>query len=67
MQVPHIRGIIKNDERCLMYGITDYLMNRISLENTTYFDFGRQTWIKNYLKDYYQFNSSGPALNVQNR
>ena len=49
-----------------LYGITDYLMNSISLENTTYFDFGRQTWTKNYLKDYYQFNSSGPALNVQN-
>ena len=25
----------------------------IVLENTTHFDFGRETWIKYYLKDYY--------------
>ena len=27
--------------------MTDHLMYRISLENTTYFDFGREKWIKN--------------------
>ena len=32
--------------------ITDHLMHRISLENTAYFDFKRETRIKNYLKDY---------------
>ena len=32
--------------------IIDHLMYRISLENTAYFDFKRETWIQNYLKDY---------------
>ena len=32
--------------------IIDHLRYRISLENTAYFDFKRETWIQNYLKDY---------------
>ena len=32
--------------------IIDHLMYRISLENTAYFDFKRETWIQNYSKDY---------------
>ena len=32
--------------------LSDHLMHRISLENITHFDFGREMWIKNYLKDY---------------
>ena len=30
----------------------DHLMYRISLKDTTYFDFRRETWIPNNLKDY---------------
>ena len=40
-------------------------MDRISLKNTAYFDFGRYTRytrIKNYLKDYSQLYWSGSAL-----
>ena len=37
-------------------------MDRISLKNTTYFDFGRYTRIKNYLKDYSQLYWSGSAF-----
>ena len=32
--------------------IIDHLMYRISLENTTYLDFGRETCIQNNFKDY---------------
>lgn len=32
-------------------------MHIISLKNTTYPDFGRETWIKNYLKDYSLFKN----------
>ena len=32
--------------------IIDHLMYRISLENTTYFDFGREKCIQNNFKDY---------------
>ena len=32
---------------CIIKAMTDHLMYRISLENTTYFDFGREKWIKN--------------------
>ena len=32
--------------------IIDHFMYRISLKNTVYFDFGRETWKKSYLKDY---------------
>ena len=37
-------------------------MYRILTENTTYFDFGRETWIKNYVKDYSLYCLSGPAF-----
>ena len=37
-------------------------MYRILTENTTYFDFGRETWIKNCVKDYSLYYLSGPAL-----
>ena len=30
----------------------DHLMYRISLKDTTYFDFKRETWIQNNFKDY---------------
>ena len=35
----------------LLHAIFDQLMYKILLRNTTYFDFGRETWIKNFLKD----------------
>ena len=34
------------------YAIINHLMYIISLKTTTNVDFGRETWIKNYLKDY---------------
>lgn len=37
-------------------------MYRISLENITLFDFGRETWTKYYLEDYSQFYLSGSAF-----
>ena len=43
-------------------------MDRISLKNTTYFDFGRYTRIKNYLKDYsllYWSNSAFSDRSIQ--
>ena len=41
----------RNDGLTAKY-IIDHLMYRISLENTADFDFKRETWIQNYLKDY---------------
>ena len=43
-------------------------MYRIPLKNTTYFDFGRYTRIKNYLKDYsllYWSNSAFSDRSIQ--
>ena len=37
-------------------------MKRISLENTIYVAFGRETWIRITLKNFFLFYLSGPAF-----
>ena len=45
------------------YAIIEPLMYRISLENTTSVDFGRETWMKsNCLKNYSWFYLSDPTF-----
>ena len=50
------------------YAIIEPLMYKISLENTTYVDFGRETWMKNNcLKNYSWFYLSDPTFSDLNQ
>ena len=43
----------------------DHLMCRISLKDTTYFDFRRETWIPNNLKDYSKLYLNASAFSYR--
>ena len=45
-------GILLKTIHNTTYAIIDHLMYIVSLKSTTNVDFGRETWIKNYFKDY---------------
>ena len=43
----------------------DHLMYRISLKDTTYFDFRKETWISNNLKDYSKLHLNASAFSYR--
>lgn len=68
IQVLSFKGYYKRLKKTPLNTITSRLKYKISLANTTHFDFGRERWTKNYLKYYTEFHQSGPlSMTVQYR